>query len=117
MTAAHLLMDMPYTSNTLKMLERLLTHPHIRIGLKNVEGENLLHIAIRTRKPRDILELLLKCSDIKLNTPTFPIQTSNGRFIPGKTAFDYADIYEYSLARRLLAETEQLRQEENALYR
>lgn len=95
MTASHLLMDMPYTEYTLKMAKQLLAHPRARNNLKNVEGENLLHIAIRTHKPREILELLLKYPNIKLNTPTFPIQTPDGRFIPGKTAFDYVDIYEY----------------------
>lgn len=108
MTALHLLMDMLYTNNTLKMLKRLLAHPRVRIGLKNVEGENVLHIAIRTRKPREILELLLQYPEIKLNTPTFPIQTPNGHFIPGKTVFDYADIYEYPLAQQLLEKAKQI---------
>lgn len=102
MTPLHLLMDYPYNIRTTNILELFLKHPQTKINLKNIEGETPLHISIRSRQPIKVIQMLLQHPDIKLGVKTYPLKTPNGKEIPGKTPLDYANIYAYFVAQKLL---------------
>lgn len=102
MTPLLLLMNTMYNTNTIYMLKTLLQHRHIKVSIKNVEGENALHIAVRMNQPKQVIELLLDNPCIKINSKTYPLQLPNGRYIPGKTVLDYVNIYERNSIKKLI---------------